>query len=66
MNESLIRHIQIKIKSLKNEISSIEYTSKIDKIPSKNDTQKILECTHKIQVLNEVIISFGIQEKSKK
>lgn len=62
MNKNLITHIQTKIKSLKNEISAIKYTMHIDKICSKNDIAKIKECTYKIQVLNEIIISFGIQK----
>ena len=62
MNNNLIRHIQTKIKSLKDEISSIKYTMHHDKIETDNDINKINECTHKIQVLNEIIISFGVQK----
>ena len=62
MNENLITQILTKIRSLKNEIKTIQYTMEVDGVSSDNDIQKINECTHKIQVLNEVIISFGIQK----
>ena len=62
MNNNLIRHIQTKIKSLKDEISSIKYTMHFDKIETDNDINKINECIHKIQVLNEIIMSFGVQK----
>lgn len=62
MNKNLITHIQTKIKSLKDEISAIKRTMHIDGISTDNDINKINECTHKIQVLNEIIISFGIQK----
>jgi hypothetical protein len=62
MNNNLIRHIQTKIKSLKDEISSIKYTMLLDKIETDSDISKINECIHKIQVLNEIIISFGVQK----
>ena len=62
MNNNLIRHIQTKIKSLKDEISSIKYTMHLDKIETDNDINKINECIHKIQVLNEIIMSFGVQK----
>lgn len=63
MNGELINLIQRKIKNLKEQISAIQYTINIDNISSDNDISKINECTHKIQVLNEVIISFGVQNK---
>ena len=62
MNKNLVTHIQTKIRSLKDEIKAIQYTMNIDGIGADNDINKINECTHKIQVLNEVIISFGIQK----
>ncbi len=62
MNKNLITHIQTKIKSLKDEISSIKYTMHLDKIETDSDISKINECIHKIQVLNEIIISFGVQK----
>ena len=62
MNNNLIRHIQTKIKSLKDEISSMKYTMLLDKIETDNDISKINECIHKVQVLNEIIISFGVQK----
>ena len=62
MNKNLITHIKTKIKSLKDEISSIKYTMHFDKIETDSDISKINECIHKIQVLNEIIISFGVQK----
>ena len=62
MNKNLITHIQTKIKSLKDEISSIKYTMHLDKIETDSDISKINECIHKIQVLNEIIMSFGVQK----
>lgn len=64
---NLITHIQAKIKALKDEIKAIEYTM-ADGIETPYDKARVLECTHKIQVLNEVIMSFGVQkdEPSKK
>ncbi len=59
MNKNLITHIQLKIQSLKEEIKSIQYTMDIDGIGADDDIARINECTHKIQVLNEIIISFG-------
>lgn len=64
MSKNLITHIQEKINSLKNEIKAIQYTMNIDKISADNDISRINECTQKIQVLNEVIISFGIQKEN--
>ena len=61
-NGNLISLIQLKIKSLKDEIKAIEYTISIDKITTKTDDCKLSECAYKIQVLNEIIISFGIQK----
>jgi hypothetical protein len=60
MNGNLIGHIQTKINSLKNEISAIKYTMNIDKITTDNDVARLNECTHKIQVLNEIIMSFHV------
>ena len=60
MSGNLITHIQNKIKSLKDEVKSLEYTISegfhIDK-------KRIEECIYKIQVLNEIIMSFGVQKK---
>ncbi len=65
-NGKMITHIQNKIKSLKDELISIEYSSSpsTDNLSmTKFDKKRILELRSKIQVLNEVIISFGIQNK---
>jgi hypothetical protein len=62
MDKKLIPHIQTKIKSLKNEINAIQYTINIDEITNEKDFMRIQECIHKIQVLNEILITFGIQK----
>ena len=61
MNKSLITHIKTKIRSLKDEIKAIQYTMNVDGIETDNCIDRLTECTHKIQVLNEVIILFDIQ-----
>ena len=61
MEKNLITHIQEKINSLKNEIKSIQYTND-DGYKADNYVDKVNECVLKIQVLNEVIMSFGVQK----
>jgi|TARA_R110000744_G_scaffold200854_2_gene320021 hypothetical protein len=57
----MIKHIQDKIESLKNEVKAIEYTRKIDKVGSISSTdKKKLALVSKIEVLNEILISKGI------
>ena len=65
MNIYLITHIQEKIKSLKSEIQGIELAQALTKVESENDKDRINECIHKIQVLHEIIVSFGVQEPKK-
>ena len=62
----MIAHIQSKIKSLKHELNAIQYTVKIENITTETDNARMNECIHKIQVFNEILISYGIQDKSKK
>lgn len=63
VSQNLVSHINAKIKSLKDEKSAIEYTMLVDKVISGNDDEKVNACIHKIQVLNEVLISFGVQKE---
>ena len=58
---SVIQHIQAKISSLKYEIKAIQYTMNVDGIGADADITRINECTHKIQVLNEIIISYKVK-----
>lgn len=60
-NGKVISHIKAKIKSLKDEIKAIDYTIHIDGLCSDTDEQMLNERKHKIQVLNDVLISFGLQ-----
>jgi hypothetical protein len=62
LNKNLITHIQDKIKALKNEIKAIEYTNNDGLVLEDTDFKRIEECIHKIQILNEIIISFEIQK----
>lgn len=55
----LIQQIQGKIKSLENEIKAIKYT-KVYSIERDNKLA-IDKCISKIEVLNEILISFGVQ-----
>jgi pentose-5-phosphate-3-epimerase len=63
MGKKIIQSIQDKIKSLKLEISAIKYTINTDGICTENDVYKINECSIKIQVLNEILISCGYSEE---
>lgn len=62
MSKNLITQIQTKIQSLKDEIKAIKYTMNDGLILEDTDFKRIEECVHKIQVLNEVLISFGTQK----
>ena len=53
-----INHIQKKIQSLKDEINAIEYTNAMDKLTTNTDANRIHDLHIKIQVLNEIIISY--------
>jgi hypothetical protein len=54
----MIIHIQQKIRSLKDEIKAIEFTNLMDKLVTNTDANRIHDLHIKIQVLNEVIISY--------
>ena len=60
MTDSLPRHIQKKIEALKHEMNSIQYTASFDKVSTIDYKKRIHECACKIQVLNEIIISYKI------
>jgi hypothetical protein len=53
-----INHIQKKIQILKDEINAIEYTNAMDKLTTNTDANRIHDLHIKIQVLNEIIISY--------
>lgn len=57
----MIEHIQNKISSLRHELSAIDYTNNINNLTiNEYEEKRRLEIISKIQVLNEVIISFGV------
>lgn len=59
----MIEHIQRKIEALRHELSAIDYTNHRNNLTLKKyEEKRRLEIISKIQVLNEVIISFGIQK----
>ena len=62
----MISHIQKKINSLKDEITAIEYTNAIDRLSTGTDNARIHDLHIKIQVLNEIIISFKPNSTTKK
>ena len=59
----MIEHIQNKIESLRFELKAIDYTENANNLTlHEYDDKRRLQIISKIQVLNEVIISFGIQK----
>ena len=59
----MIEHIQKKIESLRHELSAIDYTKNSNNLTLNDyEDKRRLEIISKVQVLNEVIISFGIQK----
>jgi len=55
----MIDHIKQKIQSLKHELDSINHTNSIDNLTlHKYDQKRRLEIISKIQVLNEIIMSY--------
>jgi len=55
------KHIEEKITHLRAEIKAIDYTSSVDNlIMTEYDNQRILELKSKIQVLNEIIMTYEI------
>lgn len=61
--KNLIKEIQEKIKSLKLELDSITYTSnRLNLKITDFEEKRMLELRSKIQVLNEIIISYAVNE----
>ena len=61
VNKNIIDFIQRKINSLRDEISALDYTQNINNLKqTKYQKKTVLAIRSKIQVLNEVIISFGV------
>jgi len=59
----MIEHIQKKIDSLRHELSAIDYTNNSNNLTlNEYEEKRRLEIISKVQVLNEVIISFGVQK----
>lgn len=58
----MIELIQREIKELRHEITSIELTSKLNNLKlTTHDRKQIMCIKAKIQVLNKVIVSYGVQ-----
>jgi hypothetical protein len=53
-----IHYVQKKIQSLKDEIKAIEYTNAMDNLTTSTDASRVNDLHIKIQVLNEIIISY--------
>jgi hypothetical protein len=59
----MIELIQREIKELRNEIKAIDYTSTIMNLKmTKFDRKQIMCAKAKMQVLNKVVMSFGVQD----
>jgi hypothetical protein len=55
--------IQREIKELRNEITAIDLTSSLNNLKmTKHDNKQLMCIRAKIQVLNKVILSYGIQK----
>jgi hypothetical protein len=59
----MIELIQREIKELRNEIAAINLTSSLSNLNiTKNDKKQIMCIRAKMQVLNKIIVSYGIQK----
>jgi len=59
----MIEIIQREIKELRNEITAIDLTSSLSNLKmTKHDNKQLMCIRAKIQVLNKVILSYGIQK----
>ena len=59
----MIEHIQRKIEALRHELKAIDYTNNSNNLTlNEYEEKRRLEIISKVQVLNEVIISFGVQK----
>ena len=60
----MIEVIQREIKELRNEITAIDLTSSLNNLKmTKHDNKQLMCIRAKIQVLNKVILSYGIQKQ---
>jgi len=59
----MIELMQTKIKSLRDEITAIDYTRSTSNLSeTAYDNKNVMCLKAKIQVINELIISFGVQK----
>tara|TARA_R110002096_G_scaffold184863_2_gene363501 strand:- start:4272 stop:4451 length:180 start_codon:yes stop_codon:yes gene_type:complete len=59
----MIEVIQREIKELRNEITAIDLTSSLNNLKmTKHDNKQLMCIKAKMQVLNKVILSYGIQK----
>jgi len=59
----MIELIQREIKELRNEITAIDLTSSLNNLKmTKHDNKQLMCIRAKMQVLNKVILSYGIQK----
>ena len=59
----MIEVIQREIKELRNEITAIDFTSSLNNLKmTKHDNKQLMCIRAKMQVLNKVILSYGIQK----
>jgi len=59
----MIELIQREIKELRHEITAIDLTSSLNNLKfTKHDKKQIMCIKAKIQVLNKVIVSYGVQK----
>ena len=61
VDKNIVGFIKNKINSLRDEISAMDYTQSMNNLKqTKYEKKTVLAIRSKIQVLNEVIISFGV------
>jgi hypothetical protein len=59
----MIELMQVKIKSLRDEITAIDYTNSMSNLSETlYDNKNVMCLKAKIQVINELIISYGIKK----
>ena len=59
----MIELIQREIKELRREITAIDLTSSLNNLKiTKQDKQQIMRIKAKIQVLNKIVVSYGVQK----
>jgi hypothetical protein len=58
----MIELIQREIKELRNEITAIDLTSSLNNLKmTKHDNKQLMCIRAKMQILNKIIISYGVQ-----